>query len=373
MNDEFLLRFIKRECSSEEARWVLKWIESAPENRTHFVQLQSIWTAIQMENGSKDYKISSKEIHHLMNRISNRKRWLYGWVITSVAAAFLLFMFSLNKGIKDEDYENALADISQQKEITLVVDKNKQITLADTSAVIAYNKKRQIVINETVAVPEIRKTQLNTVHVPYGKSTILLLADGTKVHLNSGSSLVYPTGFAKNKREVYLEGEAFFEVQKEDEGRKFIVKTAYKEIEVLGTTFNVSVDKTLNIFEAVLVTGSIAVDSEKGKIELTPNQYYGYSAQSGNEEVKEVDVNDYIAWTTGKMKFSKEPLLSVLHKLEKHYNIDITLLKKEYSDYRISGNLNLKNSANETLDKVMRILVTDYNPETQTFYQIQSK
>lgn len=181
--------------------------------------------------------------------------------------------------------------------------------MSDTSIVVTYDKKGQILINDTVAVPGEKENldHLNTIRVPYGKRSTLILADGSKVYLNSGSSLVYPAVFAKDKREVYLDGEAYFEVSKEAR-RKFVVQTAYKAVEVLGTKFNVSVDKRQSLFEAVLVTGKIGLESNTGKIELIPNQYYGYDPDSGQDELKTVDARDYISWIEGRLRFNREPL-----------------------------------------------------------------
>ena len=244
--------------------------------------------------------------------------------------------------------------------------------MSDTSIVVTYDKKGQILINDTVAVPGGRENldHLNTIRVPYGKRSTLILADGSKVYLNSGSSLVYPAVFAKDKREVYLDGEAYFEVSKEAR-RKFVVQTAYKAVEVLGTKFNVSVDKRQSLFEAVLVTGKIGLESNTGKIELIPNQYYGYDPDSGQDELKTVDTRDYISWIEGRLRFNREPLDKVIHRLEKSYNIKIEILDSKYLKYQISGNLDLKSTPEETMNVLMRILIPGYNSQKQKLYQIK--
>ena len=227
-------------------------------------------------------------------------------------------------------------------------------------------------INDTLAVQEEVAAELNTIHVPYGKRSILILSDGSKIHLNSGTYLVYPSAFSSRQREVYLEGEAYFEVMK-DPNRKFIVKTVYKSVEVVGTQFNIWVDKTTNRFETVLVSGKVNLDGNTGKIELVPSQLYTYSNTTGEENLQMVDVNYYTSWINGVMRFNREPLSKILYKLEKVYNIKIKLLKSEYKNHLISGSLDLRNSADETLDVVMHILVSHYDPQRQTFYQIEKK
>lgn len=374
MTDELLIRFITKECSPEECRQILHWIESEDINKKRFTQLQAIWTAIELEYTSTHEKADPEEVRLIMSKLQKKRkrRWLLPSVAAAVAAAILLFIFTPFKEYNTSDYEKALASITPEKEVTLTVHqprKQQKIEIADTSITVANTVKGEILVNDSVKMVEHEKNTLNTIHVPYGRRSKVILADGTIVHLNSGSSLVYPTVFATNKREVYLDGEAYFEVTK-SENQKFIVQTAYKAVEVLGTQFNVSIDKELHRFETVLVSGKIALETSSGKVELEPNQFYGFSEGIGTEEFKNVDITNYISWVEGSLKFSKEPLHAVIHKLEKVYNIKITLLKKEYINYQVSGNLNLKNSSEETLNNLMSILVPNYDPKDQKFYKI---
>lgn len=375
MNDERLIRFIERRCSDKEAREILRWIEASSENKARFAQLQSLWASADIASAMQNEEANPEEVQFIMSQMQ-RKRLprtvYYVSAVASVAAVLLFFFFMPFDNQPDYDYEKALARDSNQEEITLTLQAGKSIKLTDTSVVVAYNKKGQILINDTVEISEKEKHTLNTIHIPYGKRSILILEDSTKVYMNSGSSLAYPSVFAANKREVYLDGEAYFEVAKET-NRKFIVQTAYKAVEVLGTQFNVSIDKSLNKFETVLVSGKIALEGSSGQIVMEPNQLYGFSSSSGNEEIKMVDPLDYISWINDKLRFRKEPLHSVLRKIEKVYNIEVILLKPEYKNYQISGNLDMRNTAKETLDIVMSILTADYEPDNQEFYEIKTK
>lgn len=378
MNDELLIRFIEKKSTVEEAREVLRWIEADEEHKAYFCQLQSVCASVDINYSSHINKVEPEDLQSIMKKVSQKHFRLAVSISTAVSAVaailfFLFFPFS-NKQVEVYDYEKALASITEQKEITIIVHENKQIKLQDSSVVVAYNKKGQILINDTATVTEEKdeKNNLNTIYVPYGKRSTLILADGTKVYLNSGSSMVYPAEFTGDIREVYLDGEAYFEVEK-DKGRRFVVRTAYKAVEVLGTKFNVSIDKSLNRFETVLVTGKIALEGNTGTVTLSPNQYYGLSPETGLEELKNVDPQDYVSWINGKLKFQKEPLYKVLYKLEKVYNIEITLLKTQYKEYLISGNLDMRNTAAETLDVVMRILTPEYTPDNQIFYKIKIK
>lgn len=361
MEDLLLIKYIKHECSLDEARAVLRWIEEKEENKTYFKELQAVWTLAEISLPENKQRISPY-----------KKVSLYGVAAAiTVAATFLWFVFIPNQNRSSYDYESFLSEIDSQKEIILMVDKNKPIELLDSSAVISYHQQGQILINDTIKIKKTEKSELNTIYVPYGKRSKLILSDGTLVYLNSGSSLVYPSVFDKNKREVYLNGEAFFEVKREENKRQFIVRTAYKAIEVLGTQFNVLSEKETGIFETVLVTGKIALDGQVGQVILLPNEYYEYTFSTQEEAIKEVDVSNYISWINGKLKFNKEPLVKILHKLEKVYNVKITMLTSEYDNYLISGSLDMRNTANETLDIVMQILLP--NGKNKQLYKITNR
>lgn len=375
MDDITIIRFIERQCTIEEARAILRWIEADEENKKIFRQLQAIHASVKIDHADRTEKVAPEDVRMIMKEINRKRYRLITYASVTACAVAIILLIVLFPFSKENiyDYEKALAEIGDKEEITLIVSEKKQIELSETS-VVAYDKKGQILINDTVPVVDEEKSEsnLNTMYVPYGKRSTLILADGSKIHLNSGSSLVYPTEFAKDKREVYLDGEAYFEVAKEPE-RKFVVQTAYKVIEVLGTKFNVSVDKKQSLFETVLVTGKIALDSNDGKIELTPNQYYGYKPDSGEDELKTVDVKNYISWIEGKLKFDRESLDKVLRKLEKSYNIEIKFLDPKYLEYQISGNLDLKKTPEETMNILVRILIPGYNPQKQKLYIINKK
>lgn len=378
MTDDLLIRFIEKKCSLQEARAVISWIEENNGNRKHYIQLQTTWAIIEMNRAQG---VDADAVKYIMKQIRKQRtiRYLYAAGVAACIAFAVLFSsiryFSPSETIYP-DYEALLTeDISNNKDITLILN-NKKIEVADTSPVVSYHKKGEIIINDTLTIVEEKGEKineeevLNTIRIPYGKRSKLILDDGTIVHLNAGSSLVYPAAFGKMKREVFLEGEAYFEVKKEESGRKFVVKTTLKDIEVLGTRFNVSSDKERNLFEAVLVNGSIALETNHGRLEMIPNQYYGFSGETQSEELKTVDVLNYISWKDGKLQFQKEIVANVIRKLEKIYNIHIELSDKKYDNFLITGNLNLKSTAKETMDILMSIMVPDYEKiksVTQTY------
>ena len=165
----------------------------------------------------------------------------------------------------------------------------------------------------------------NKIEVPQGGEYTLVLNDGTKVHLNSMSSLRFPLTFEAGKREVELTGEAYFEVNKT--GHPFIVSTQGMQIEVLGTTFNISAYPGEE-YQATLVSGSVKVDTGEGQsLVLKPSQQASLIPGSGNIQVRTVDTAFYTSWVKGKINFKDQRLEDIMRTLSRWYNIEV-----DYSD-----------------------------------------
>ncbi len=168
----------------------------------------------------------------------------------------------------------------------------------------------------------------NELNVPYGRNFEVTLSDGTKVHLNSGSKLKYPIQFIKGeKRNVFLEGEAYFEVTKNKE-QPFTVNADNMSLEVLGTVFNIMAYPEDSKITTVLVEGSVAI-SHSSKINdsktlLKPNQQAFWNKSDGKINIKPVKPNIYTAWTEGRTVFEHMAFKNILKKLERRYNVKIT-------------------------------------------------
>lgn len=165
-----------------------------------------------------------------------------------------------------------------------------------------------------------------TIKANPGVVTSVNLPDGSKVWLNANSELTYPAVFYSDKREVRLNGEALFEVTKNKE-KPFIVKTnSTYEVEVLGTTFNVSAFGNDNLIETTLVEGSVKLrlQTPSGKILttlLSPNEKAEYNKQGENIKVFSVNSEYDIAWKNGELIFRNHPMERVLKILERHYHV----------------------------------------------------
>ena len=175
-----------------------------------------------------------------------------------------------------------------------------------------------------------------------GHRAAVILPDGSKVNLNSGSYISYQQSFGKKAREVKLSGEAFFEVTK-DPKKKFIVHTEYINIEVLGTTFNVYAYERENTVEMVLLTGKVKINTNKAPYQsyyVKPNEKISLDKQSGSLKIKKTDARFETAWLRDEMVFRSERLETVFDKLERKYGVTIQYdnLKQDHFSYKVQGN-----------------------------------
>ncbi|OIV40444.1 FecR family protein [Flavobacterium johnsoniae] len=202
----------------------------------------------------------------------------------------------------------------------------------------------------------IQKTAYNQIKIPNGKTFNLTLSDGTHVYLNAGSSLRYPVNFIKGmKREVYLEGEAFFDVSK-DKLHPFIVNANAVNVKVLGTKFNVSSYAEDKEVSTVLVEGSVSLNNDakpNEKTMLSPGYKGAWSKKSDKISLEKVDTSLYTNWMKGELAFKNEAFASIIKKLERTYNVKIKNYDDELNGIEINASFN-KNI--EDINSVMNAL-----------------
>ncbi|MEM8927267.1 MAG: FecR domain-containing protein [Bacteroidota bacterium] len=200
----------------------------------------------------------------------------------------------------------------------------------------------------------------NTLTIPYGKRFELLLSDGTKVHLNAGSSLKYPVRFLEGmKREVYVSGEAYMDVSR-DTVHPFIVEADGINVRVLGTQFNVYAYPEDTVTEIVLVEGAVSLYSEYGGSSaqptlLEPGQMGSYDTSSNHIQRKEVLTNIYTSWRNGELVFRNMTFGNIVKKLERHYNVVI-----ENNDTELTKTIFNASFGNEPLINVLEGLKENY-------------
>ncbi|MHC1779672.1 MAG: FecR family protein [Bacteroidales bacterium] len=223
-----------------------------------------------------------------------------------------------------------------------VVEQNgKKIVIGAQGVNYEVDSKRSSLPMESVRGIESspKKNIYNSLEIPRGGEYSLTLADGTKVWMNADSKLRYPISFVEDKRVVYLEGEAYFEVAK-DASKPFIVSTASGEITVLGTQFNVKSYKEENSIYTTLVEGSVSFRGRTNKETiLSPGYQLIYNQEQGTQELKRVNVGNFISWKDNLFQFEELSLEDIMKTLARWYDVTVTYEKEELKQLQFSGNL----------------------------------
>lgn len=195
---------------------------------------------------------------------------------------------------------------------------------------------------------------INTLFVPTGGIYKLILPDGSKVWLNSSSSLKYPVSFASNQRIVELSGEAYFEVEKNS--KDFVVKTKTRDVLVLGTAFNVSAYNDDAFFATTLTEGKIKLTHEKQKeVFLEAGQQAVVNLNALKiVEVEVVDPKVHSAWKDGTFFFENESLYKILHKVGRWYNFKTNFTDPELKNLTFTGLASKEFPAKRVLEMISK-------------------
>lgn len=315
------------------------WIKEHPENQRAIDEARLILRSVRLN----EYSIPDEKSEQIWLRLQNemqQKRFKKRNLFMRYAAACAVFVTVSLAGywLMDRGLflgNNLMTGIGMaidtvHTEVTLITKDQKVINVEDNT-LISFNsdvtmknsQDEELVVKKIEAEgieKNIDETVMNTLVVPKGRRSSLLLADGSKIWINSGSVLRFPSRFEGDDRTIEAEGEIYIEVVKS--GKPFHVKTASFTVNVLGTKFNLSVYGDEQAQSVVLVEGSVMVDTkEEENIQLTPN--HKLTLQPDKHEINEVDVLDYISWKDGVLIFKGETMENILMRLSRYYNVQI--------------------------------------------------
>ncbi|MRX68511.1 FecR family protein [Flavobacterium resistens] len=360
MTSELLNKYLSNEASEQEVQALFEWIEASEENKKQFINAKKAWV---LSSIATDLSIDSVSVIQMKPKGKIRQYLQY-------AAVFLVLLgFGTTIFLFNSKFETS-------KEIVLALGdgrleyfggKNQTKLLNDKGDLIAKKFRDQIIYFGKV---QDEKVNYNTLKVPYGKRFKLQLSDGTVVSLNSGTTLRYPEQFGINgTRNIYLTGEAFFEVAK-DKSHPFIVHANQANIEVLGTKFNVSAYPENPTVNGTLLEGSIQMYeavNPSNAILLVPNQMATWQNNSKKIVIKEVDPAFYAAWTKGELAFKDTPFSTIAKIIQRTYDVEIINENSDLAKQSFTGTIKISESSVENiLDLLKRDTPFNYSIEKQT-------
>jgi len=362
LHDEKFIEWVLRPTDELETQWN-SYINLHPSEKKDIKKAISTLKEMHKPEGT----IQDEEIDLLWSRIDNtiqnekstRPLW-YKW---AAAASILIIigvggLFILNNTPENEiDYSQIAKVEPTSNDVVLILADESRETFSSDKVEIKYDEEGNIdVDNSNVQVTKTTKPvneeeQLNQIVVPYGKHSFIVLSDGTKMWLNSGSRAIYPTKFVKNERQIFVEGEAYLEVTK-DPNHRFIVKTNDIDVKVLGTKFNISSYPDDTRSSVVLLEGSVEASVNNNKIKIKPNEIFNYEKQTNQSEVSITNAIEHISWIDGWLLCKTENMADILIKLSRYYNININILDEQVRSLTLSGKLDLKGDCEEVIKAI---------------------
>lgn len=290
MKNDLLQKYISGEASEAEKKQVTEWVQESPDNMREYLAQRKLYDIALWQSKTMEEKPQNKrKIFTLRSAVYSMTK-----IAAMIAIVFLIAHYWKNKDTEKISYQ--------------------------------------------------------LIYVPAGQRAELTLADGTKVWLNSRSSLKFPTNFQGKSRNVILDGEGFFTVAKNKEV-PFIVKTKKYDVKVLGTEFNILAYSTDSIWETSLLEGSVEIQTNgKRKLRLEPNTMVRLQ---GNSLVKQhIKKMEYFRWREGLICFDNISVKEMIEKLKLYYGVDIVINNQEILGNRYTG----KFRAGDGIEHVLKVL-----------------
>lgn len=319
-------RYVTGNARAEDRRILDEWMDQDSENRKLVQEIQEIWNLTPPENFEADAQHAWEEFRsrnsNRMKKPVHRKISKAPLYVLRIAAVVLASVF---------------AGVFMQYTLTNSGD-SEQVS--------------EFYIMETIETQKGEKARVS-------------FSDGTKVMLNSASSIQFPKEFQGSNREVYLEGEAYFEVA-HDPDHPFIVHVQDTEVEVLGTEFNVRGWKEDPAVEVAVRDGKVAVGSTDTQLEdhpqiiLTKDLYTSVNRGAPPSPAQSINITSHLIWTHGGLFFDNVPFLQVIRDIERRFNVNIKGVDADLMEIPYTGTFQYAE-----LDEVLSVVAASMGFEYQ--------
>ncbi len=352
MDLKSLKKYIDNKCSPEEVKQILQWIEKPNASMDMEGEFKNIWQKIKVNSG--DYSKWSGKLEKIHERIEMEE--IYNSLNLNKEKSKL--GYNTKNRLPKTGYE--LHKYSR-KGSSRYIAPGLVIGLILVFMVVLFFQFPEKVAQRSTIV------QIEKSTAP-GQKLSFHLEDGTKIILNSGSKIKYPSNFGDHERKVILEGEAFFDVSK-DTSRPFRVVTESVVTTALGTSFNINAFSSNENIEIALVTGKVSVEgtTQSGKLNsliLDPGEMATVSKRDHNYSKSPFDFSKQVSWKDGMIFFKDATYREIVNNLENWYGVSIKTNRIPLKDWRFSGKFE-----DETLENILVALQFGHEFE----YEIKGK
>lgn len=365
--EELIHRLLDGKPLSEaESRELLDWLRASEAHRRTFVGLYRAWGESHADasqyDGERAYRIFAARLAAAGEKPAPARKPLLRRGVRIAAAAMIClaivsgwFWSRGNAPLPD------LESFIQQTDtpdftggnVELLLPGGAKILLSEKNPAIRYDGSSVRIKNHKEAISVVRgETPFNQLLVPFGRQSHLTLSDGTRIWVNAGSKLVYPTLFHGDTREIHVDGEVYMEVA-HDPSHPFIVHSGTMNVKVLGTKFYLSSYGEEHSREVVLLSGAVSVASTlapEHEMRIAPDQQ-AVLGENGRIDIHDVAARNFIAWIDGFIRCDNERLGNILDRIARHYNCRIDRTAA-VAGLPISGKLELQ----PDVESVLRVL-----------------
>lgn len=354
--NQLLAKHLTGKLSDEESKTLRKWLVD-PRHRRQYEELMDAADMTKYLNTMEviDDEKAWKDFRHSYFINQSGKRHIL--IATAVAATILfLIVFSLKFFSPVTPTANVIVPHLSKIEKKMI---QQSVHSGRNGAIFIKNHQT------TVLTPQMQKQMAAGQPLPesffqgeaivktlHSKEYWLVLEDGTRVHLNYSTTLKYPGHFADDNRTVYLDGEAYFEVNHEN-GRPFYVITDNGTVKEYGTTFNINTKAGEGITQVVLVDGSISIKmKDSAERQMSRGQLATLDSKKGSLTINTVDISPYISWNSGQFIFDGCTMDKLMQVIGNWYDKDVEFDNSQARSIQFSGNIDRYKDLQTTLSAI---------------------
>ena len=341
---------LKGKLSESEERQLSDWRKVSGENERAFQRMisEDFYTVGMEKLETYDYRVAYGRF--LQKKYQRRRKRRFLISMARVAAVALPFVMAvvLYVGLNREEEQTLRPSLASN----ILPGTSKAVLTLANGQMIPLGKETtdSTIITDGTQISasgsgityadggESEAVVYNKLDIPRGGEFCLTLSDGTRVWLNSETSIQYPVVFGTKERRVFIQGEAYFEVAK-DAKKPFTVQFMSSSVTVLGTSFNIRAYPEEKQSQTTLAEGSVRIYSPGSSMLLKPGEQAEVKALSGEMVKKEVEVKTFTSWKDGRFVFEQEPLENIMRTLERWYDIRVIFRDEGAKRISLSGNL----------------------------------